>query len=183
MEHSDLLKIKDGDECAFQMLFIEYYSPLVSFANKFITDQSRAEDIVQDIFIKIWEGREKISNIKNISAYLYQTVRFSCYNFIRDKKIFPDDNMAFVQQVKISSSIEEMIIEEESFRLYLKEMESLPPKCRKVFSLSLEGLMAKEIAEELNIAIETVKKQKKIAKRILREKCNRLIVLFYPFCG
>jgi len=127
--------------------------------------------------------REKIASIKNISAYLYHTVRFSCYNFIRDKKIFPEDNIDFTEHVKISSSIEEMIIEEESFRLYLKEMENLPPKCRKIFSLSLEGLMAKEIAEELDIAIETVKKQKKIARRILREKFNRLLLLLGPFFG
>ena len=181
MEHSVLIKIKDGDESAYQMLFIEFYAPLVSFATNFISDKSIAEDIVQDIFIKIWEGRDKIGTVKNISAYLYQTVRFTCYNHIRDKKIFPEDNIDFTEHVKISSSIEEMIIEEESFRLYLKEMEKLPPKCRKIFSLSIEGLMAKEIAEELDISIETVKKQKKIARKILREKFNGLLLFLGAF--
>ncbi len=175
MEHSALLKIKNRSESAYQKLFLEFYAPLVSFAMNIVHSKDIAEDLVQDIFIKIWEGRNNIEEIKNISAYLYQAVKFSCYNFNRDKKNFTSDNSNFADNINSSSCIEELIIEEESFRFFLKEMENLPPKCKKIFSLSLNGLMAKEIAEELDIAIETVKKQKKIAKRMLREKINKFL--------
>jgi len=174
-----LRNLKIGDRDAFQELFVEFYAPLVSFAIKLVSDKGTAEDIVQEVFIKIWEGMDKIAHVNNISAYLYQAVRYSCYNYKRNNKIISEDNIHLAEDVEMSSCIEEMIIEEESFRLYLNEMEKLPPKCRKIFSSSLDGLLAKEIAEELNISIETVKTQKKIALRKLREKFKQLLIFLF----
>ena len=62
----------EGDEKAFHALFVDYYPVLVSFAMKYLEDQETAEDIVQDVFVKIWETREKLGGIDNLSAYLYQ---------------------------------------------------------------------------------------------------------------
>ena len=70
--------LMEGDENAFQTLFIDYYAVLVSFAMKYLEDQEAAEDIVQDVFVKIWETREKLGKIDNLSAYLYQITRLFC---------------------------------------------------------------------------------------------------------
>ena len=75
--------LMDGDERAFQGLFVDYYSVLVSFAMKYLDNQEAAEDIVQDVFVKIWETREKLGGIDNLSAYLYQMVRFRSFNYLR----------------------------------------------------------------------------------------------------
>lgn len=68
-----------GDEKAFQVFFVDYYPVLVSFAMKYLENQETAEDIVQDVFVKIWETREKLGGIDNLSAYLYQMVRFKSF--------------------------------------------------------------------------------------------------------
>ena len=75
-----------GNEKSFQILFINYYSVLVSFAMKYLESQDVAEDIVQDVFVKIWESREKLGEIDNLSAYLYQMVRFKSFNYYVRRK-------------------------------------------------------------------------------------------------
>ena len=70
-----------GDEKAFQAFFVDYYPVLVSFAMKYLENQETAEDVVQDVFVKIWETREKLGGIDNLPAYLYQMVRFKSFNY------------------------------------------------------------------------------------------------------
>ena len=90
----------DGDERAFQGLFVDYYSVLVSFAMKYLDNQEAAEDIVQDVFVKIWETREKLGGIDNLSAYLYQMVRFRSFNYLRAEKIRQDATRSFAEELE-----------------------------------------------------------------------------------
>ena len=92
----------EGDEKAFQALFIDYYSVLVSFAMKYLDDQEAAEDIVQDVFVKIWETREKLGGIGNLSAYLYQMVRFKSFNYLRAEKVRQDATKSFTEELEVS---------------------------------------------------------------------------------
>ena len=148
----------------FRNLFIDYYPSLISFALYYVGDKTIAEDLVQEVFVKLWETRERWSAVGDFSAYVYQMVRFKCFNYLRAEKIRNEINN---------------YIAEETFRLVMNSMEDLPPACRTVFSLTLEGYSAKEIAEKLDIAVETVKKQKQIARKILKEKFGKLF-LFLP---
>lgn len=88
-----------GNEKSFQILFINYYSVLVSFAMKYLESQDVAEDIVQDVFVKIWESREKLGEIDNLSAYLYQMVRFKSFNYLRAEKIRQDATKSFAEEL------------------------------------------------------------------------------------
>lgn len=94
--------LMDGDERAFQGLFVDYYSVLVSFAMKYLDNQEAAEDIVQDVFVKIWETREKLGGIDNLSAYLYQMVRFRSFNYLRAEKIRQDATRSFAEELEES---------------------------------------------------------------------------------
>lgn len=169
--------LMDGDERAFQGLFVDYYSVLVSFAMKYLDNQEAAEDIVQDVFVKIWETREKLGGIDNLSAYLYQMVRFRSFNYLRAEKIRQDATRSFAEELEESEMNE--YIKNETFRIVMRTLEDLPHGSRNVFSRAIQGYSAKEIADELGIAVETVKKQKQVARRILKEKLGNLLSLFF----
>ena len=160
----------------FRNLFIDYYPSLISFALYYVGDKTIAEDLVQEVFVKLWETRERWSAV-DFSAYVYQMVRFKCFNYLRAEKIRNEATRSFTEEIDITEI--NNYIAEETFRLVMNSMEDLPPACRTVFSLTLEGYSAKEIAEKLDIAVETVKKQKQIARKILKEKFGKLF-LFLP---
>ena len=161
----------------FRNLFIDYYPSLISFALYYVGDKTIAEDLVQEVFVKLWETRERWSAVGDFSAYVYQMVRVKCFNYLRAEKIRNEATRSFTEEIDITEI--NNYIAEETFRLVMNSMEDLPPACRTVFSLTLEGYSAKEIAEKLDIAVETVKKQKQIARKILKEKFGKLF-LFLP---
>lgn len=167
----------ERDEMIFQELFIAYYPSLYSFAFRYVTEDMVAEDIVQDVFVKLWETKERVEHIDDLSAYLYQMVRFKCFNHLRAQKIRDNAAQKFVTEQEVSDT--DAYIMEETYRLVIKTMEDLPPACRNVITLSMQGFSAKDIAEQLNIAVETVKKQKQIARKVLKEKLGKLL-LFIP---
>lgn len=173
----DIQALARGDEKAFQALFVEYYPALVSFGCRYVVSKETAEDIVQDVFVRIWETRESLAKIEDLSAYLYQMVRFRCFNHLRDAKTHSDALRDYAENMPTEDM--NNYIKEESFRLAMKALEDLPPASRQVFSHMLDGLSAQEIAKKLNIAVETVKTHKQIARRILKEKLGRLYLFLF----
>lgn len=157
-----------AEEITFRDLFMDYYPSLFSFARHYVVESSIAEDLVQDVFVKIWETRENLKTIEDISAYLYQMVRFRCFNHLKGEKVRSSARQLFTQELHTDEI--DNYIREETFRIVGKAMESLPPACRTIFSMTLDGYRAKDIADELHISVETIKKQKQIARRILKEK-------------
>lgn len=173
----DIGRLIEGDESVFQALFVEYYPPLVSFAMKYLDREEAAEDIIQDVFVKVWETRERLKDVDNLSAYLYQMVRFRCFNHLRAEKIRHDATRSFTEEMDITEMNE--YIKEETFRIVMHVIDQLPPGSRNVFSRAIQGYSAKEIADELGITVETVKKQKQNARRILKERLGNLFTLFF----
>ena len=173
----DIGRLIGGDESVFQALFVDYYPSLISFAMKYVEREEAAQDIVQDVFVKVWETREKLRGVENLSAYLYQMVRFKCFNHLREEKIRHDATRSFTEEMDVVEMNE--YIKEETFRIVMSIVEELPPGSRNVFSRVIQGYSAKEIAEELGITIETVKKQKQNARRVLKERLGNLFTFFW----
>ena len=144
---------------------------------KYVEREEAAQDIVQDVFVKVWETREKLRGVENLSAYLYQMVRFKCFNHLRAEKIRHDATRSFTEEMDVVEMNE--YIKEETFRIVMSIVEELPPGSRNVFSRVIQGYSAKEIAEELGITIETVKKQKQNARRVLKERLGNLFTFFW----
>ena len=174
---TDIGRLIGGDESVFQALFVDYYPSLISFAMKYVEREEAAQDIVQDVFVKVWETREKLRGVENLSAYLYQMVRFKCFNHLRAEKIRHDATRSFTEEMDVVEMNE--YIKEETFRIVMSIVEELPPGSRNVFSRVIQGYSAKEIAEELGITIETVKKQKQNARRVLKERLGNLFTFFW----
>ena len=173
----DIGRLIGGDESVFQALFVDYYPSLISFAMKYVEREEAAQDIVQDVFVKVWETREKLRGVENLSAYLYQMVRFKYFNHLRAEKIRHDATRSFTEEMDVVEMNE--YIKEETFRIVMSIVEELPPGSRNVFSRVIQGYSAKEIAEELGITIETVKKQKQNARRVLKERLGNLFTFFW----
>ena len=125
----------------FRNLFIDYYPSLISFALYYVGDKTIAEDLVQEVFVKLWETRERWSAVDDFSAYVYQMVRFKCFNYLRAEKIRNEATRSFTEEIDITEI--NNYIAEETFRLVMNSMEDLPPACRTVFSLTLEGYSRK----------------------------------------
>jgi len=161
----------------FEQLFREYFSPLCNFALGYVCDLDTSKEIVQEVFINLWNKKDTITSDKSVKAYLYTSVRNRCLNYIRDHKNF----RSYLLDVEIEDT--ELVIENQSMtqaetQVKIQQaIEKLPEKCRKVFELSrFDELKYKEIAEKLDISIKTVEAQVSKALKILREELKELII-------
>ena len=159
-------QIKKGDQKALEHLFSIYFPRLNDFTQKIVNDNGISQDIVLEVFAKVWERRDEIESL-NIEAFLFRLVRNRCIDYIKHLKVVNNR----MQDIQISSRYEELyridFIGNEPYVLIEKELQlkieqtiqNLPEHCREVFILSrLNGLKNKEIAEKLNINIKNVER-------------------------
>ena len=168
------------EESRYKILFNEFYPALVQFAFSFINNEDAAKDIVQEIFIRIWEKRIKFENELLLRKYLYLSTQNKCFTYLRDRKVQHYHKQQIIDnyQEQEEPNIINSLIKEEVYRQLLSSIEQLPPQCKKISLLTLDGKKPSEIAKELELNVETVKKQKKIALKRLQDKFRILILLF-----
>lgn len=168
------------EESQYKILFNEFYPALVQFAFSFINNEEAAKDIVQEIFIRIWEKRIKFENELLLRKYLYLSTQNKCFTYLRDRKVQHYHKQQIIDnyQEQEEPNIINSLIKEEVYRQLLSSIEQLPPQCKKICLLTLDGKKPSEIAKELELNVETVKKQKKIALKRLQDKFRILILLF-----
>ncbi len=167
--------IKASDEKAFEILFRLYYEPLVSFCIKYIQDKDLAKGLIQEIFVNIWENRKNLRP-QPPSPYLYRAAKNRCLNYIRHQNVKYEYHKEFEHE----ESFEETIINETSDKLVqiYDSIDKLPPQCKRIFIMSrMHGLKHKEIAEELGIAVKTVKNQIGKALNHLKNDLSRLDIV------
>lgn len=162
--------IKNSDRNAYEQLFKMYYTPLVSFARNIIRDTDAAEDLVQEVFVKIWERKHTIEIKTSVKAYLYMAVKNHCLNKLKteQRNAFFNDEMADDVRVATNNT------EEYSNTIELSKhidnaLNLLPPKCAVIFKMSrFEDKTYKEIAESLDLSVKTVENQMGKALSIMR---------------
>lgn len=174
----------NGDETAYIYLIDSYHHKLCVYANSLVKNTYSAEDIVQNVFLKIWEQRTRLKSNHSIKSFLYKLV----YNEFID--LYRKNQSLFSLEKKYYEALNSVVLEDDpdSFQRILnvvnKEIQSLPPKCKEVFILSKkEGLTNIEIAEHLDVSIKTVEAQITKAFSILRssleEKVNNFLFLLF----
>ena len=155
-----------GDQLAYKELFTSFYSYLFPFALGIVKSKESAEEVVSDIFIKIWEKRDVLEKISNLKVYLYVATRNLAFNYA-DKQKRSATNSIDEFSVEFKSRYfdpEQLLITADMMALIEKEIDRLPPKCRIIFKLVKEdNLKYKEVAEILNISAKTVENQLAIA--------------------
>ncbi len=160
----------------FERLFRDYFPPLMAFARKILGDEDDAREVVQQVFIKLWERREEMDLSSSLKSYLFTSVHNRSLNVIRDRKKFVSGEMPELSgEWDVSAQIESIELEEK-----IREgIDSLPEKCREIFELNrFTGLKYAEIAIKLGISVKTVENQMTKALKILREKLGKYLILF-----
>ena len=155
-------------ESNFEQVFKSYFGPLCNYVNSYIKDWENSREIVQGVFLKIWEGRDNLEINTSVKSYLYSSVRNRMIDHIRsDKKA--KEYADTLDPEGISNEEKEMdsfLIREE----ILKSMEKMKPKTKKIFALSkMEGLTYAEIASYLNISKRAVEDNVAKALKHLKE--------------
>ncbi len=151
---------------------------MTRFAFGYLNDVDTAREIVQDIFINLWNKRDTIDPDKKVKSYLYTSVRNRCLNHIRDHKKFRSLYLDVEIEREIPDQDPDLFSVSETKTKIEKALDKLPAKCREVFELSrFEELKYMEIADRLNISIKTVEVQVSKALRILREELKEFLVV------
>ncbi len=170
-------QVKSGDQKALEMMFAIYFPRLNDFAGKVVNDDVISQDIVQEVFVKVWEKRAEIESL-NVEAFFFKLVRNKCIDYIKHLKVVNNN----LHEIHLSSKYEELyridFIGNEPYVLIEKELkckiditiQGLPDRCREVFMLSrMDGLKNREIAEKLDISIKNVERHLNRASQSFRE--------------
>jgi RNA polymerase sigma-70 factor (ECF subfamily) len=161
--------LKAGYESSYKELFKEYYVLLSAYANKYVNDPEEAREIVQDLFVHLFEIRDSLIITTSLKSYLFRSVRNRCLNHLKQIQGQERNLENFKPQEASGSDSEEKIMETElEYRIY-NIVSQLPEQCRKIFLMSrVEGKRNREIAQTLNLSIRTVETQISKALKILR---------------
>ncbi|GEO04273.1 DNA-directed RNA polymerase sigma-70 factor [Adhaeribacter aerolatus] len=158
-----------------EMLFRQYYAGLCKSLYRILRDDSLAEDIVQEVFLKVWEIRDQLKMDEAIQSYLYRSCYNTALNFLKKQK--QNTDVAVLEVVPDEDTAEKSLDFAETENQVFAAIEALPPKTRMVFSLSrFEELSYKEIADRLEISIKSVEKHMGIALQRLRENLREYLV-------
>lgn len=170
-----LEKINSQSPTAYHELYNEYYKALVIYAANFLATTDTAEDIVQEIFATIWEKKISFISLQSLKTYLYNSTRNAALNYLKHQNV----ETGYIQYMldTYKEITEEDTNEEEVYRILFKSIDQLPPRCREIFVLHMEGKKNEEIAQALGLSIETVKTQKKRALQSLKRQMGSLFFL------
>jgi RNA polymerase sigma-70 factor (family 1) len=167
----------------FKLVFDEYYISLSNFAFSYTKDKTASEDIVQEVFLRIWEKRKDLIGSSTIRFYLFTAVRNNCLTHIAHSKRFLSFHSAYLDdKAVIHPQDKPEGHPADRMAMIQKAIAQLPPKCKEVFLLSRIGnLSYKEIAKTLDISVKTVDNQVGKALRVLRDilKEYKLIVFLF----
>jgi RNA polymerase sigma-70 factor (ECF subfamily) len=160
-----------------ERLFREYFRPLTYFAMQYMKEQTIAEDIVQDLFLNLYEKKESLQIQSSELNYLYTSVRNRCLKQLEYKKVRAEHNPAVQESLHSNPSDPfELATVIEFEHKYIQILESLSPKCREVFEMSrLEGKKNQEIADELKLSKRTVEAHISQALKVLKKKLRKYI--------
>jgi RNA polymerase sigma-70 factor, ECF subfamily len=151
-------RIRQGDTGQFESLFRSSYVSLVRYAKTLIKDHDTAEEIVQDLFFRLWKDKEKLQIESSLNGYLYRSVHNRCLHYIDHARVVEKYAQEMAVETQESSDNPTDIINYRELQDKVAGiLERLPEKCGKIFCMSrFEGLKYSEIAEKLSVSIKTV---------------------------
>ena len=178
-KHDQLLveELKNGKEKTLKSFYEEYFHLYVSFANNLLPSEEECKDVVQDDLLKYWNNLNEFDNIIAIRAFFYKSIRNTCLNLIRHQQVQNKYLAENLQYLESESFIHETVVKEEIFHVIHQEISHLTEMEQKVLLLTLEEKSNEEIAQELGIAVSTVKSHKAKGYAVLREKLQYLKIL------
>ena len=176
-----LKEISKKNEQVFKTFFDKHYAELVIVANGYLFDQDASEDLVQEIFIYIWEHADRLKIETSLKGYLYTMTRNRSLNYLKSLKITDDLSILELNINLITEHVFDSSLEEDKEKVYqqiLKIVDSLPENMQKIVKLKfLQNYKYLDIANEMGISVNTVKTQLKRAKSKIIDMVTILFIL------
>lgn len=176
-----LEELQNQNKSVYKNVFNHFYKGLVKYAHNFLFDQQASEDVVQEVFISLWENAKNIEIQTSLKAYLYAMVRNKCLNYLKSIKITDDLNLIDFNSFILEEEDLNLISEEEKTIVYtqiLKIVETFPESMQQIFKLKfIENYTYTEIADELGISVNTVKTQLQRSKSKINQSLVVLLAL------
>ena len=172
-----LESVRNDDQSSYKELFKRYWSKLYTYAYNVLHDKDVCEDIIQEVFTDLWTRRKSLQ-VENVSAYLYQSVKFQIFKQFRQRKLIVNHSYEYDNFIS-DNRIDESIEYEELHNRVENLISELPEQRRIIFKLSRnEELSNKEIASQLHISIQTVKNQISSALKSIRKSIMSISTIF-----
>lgn len=170
-----------GDISYYSYVFKEYYSALCHYSSGIVGETSHAEDIVQDVFEKLWQRQSAFENLRHLKDFLYKATRNASLNFLKHIQHSQERQAIFLHEQEDMTTAEELeLIRMEVFRTVYREMDNLPEQCGRIVRMSyIEGLKNEQIAEKLSLSLQTVKNQKARGMKLLRMRLPPMVITLF----
>ncbi|NHE57305.1 RNA polymerase sigma-70 factor [Cyclobacterium plantarum] len=179
-ESEIVLLIRQGDQSAFEELYRRYVDKMLGFADAFIGNPDEAEEVVQIIFVNIWEKRQQLDPAKSIAAYLFRSVKNEILNRLRNIKRHCDLSAIPAESQMDQQDTLQRICFQESKLQAMNRIGEMPEVQQRVFMLSrVEGLSNKEIANKLKLSIRTIEHHLYLGKKFFNSKNLDRSIFFF----
>lgn len=167
------------DEAAFEQVFKTHYKNLHAYAFTILKDEDEAEEMVQQVFFKLWERSDQLSFSGPVAGYLYRAVHNESLNFLKHQKVKDSHRLHVAYRMKNKAEQPQgRVVKKELEEKFREALNELPEQCRTVFQLSrFEDMKYKEIADKLDISIKTVENHMGKALKLLRTKLVDFLTL------
>lgn len=172
-----LLRIADGDEKSFRLVFDHYSSKVFVFAMKLTHNKPMSEEIVQEVFIKLWKNRHKLPQVEFFPSYLSVITRNHTFNVLKSIALREKVNFRFAKRIaNVHCETEEFVIHNDYQNILTQIVDELPPQQKTAYSLCHgEGLKYEEAAVRMNISTLTVKTHMQTALRTIKARFGNAI--------
>jgi RNA polymerase sigma-70 factor (ECF subfamily) len=154
-------RLREGDIESFEIIYNDYFELLYLFSRKYLRNDAEAEELIQQVFLKVWEKRESINPDLSFKAFIFKTVLNDVYNHIRKKRYEKITSNIYHESLpNYNESTQESIFYRNLKEKIDKLINNLPPKRREIFMLSRKsGLSNDDIADALDLSVRTVENQ------------------------
>lgn len=178
-------RIRKGDEAAFEAVFRSNYARLCGFGNYLLKDQAQTEDLVQGMFVNLWERRDSFAVQGDIGKYLLAATKNACLNHIKHLKIrVKHQEHVKAMPADFAENPEEELQQAELRMRIEQAVSKLPDRCAEIFKMSrYDGLKYQEIADQLGLSVKTIEAQMGKALKLLREDLRHLVPLIFLLLG
>lgn len=169
-------------ETEFEQVFKSHFKALHAYACTILQEEAMAEEIVQQVFFKLWEKKDQVNIQQSLNAYLYRSVYNECLNYLKHKKVKKaHQSHTLYTSGTTSDNVSRKVIARELEEKIADALNQLPEQCRTIFQMSrFEELKYREIADKLNLSVKTVENQMGKALKIMRMQLVEYLPVLLP---
>lgn len=166
-----------SDARAFDFIYQKYFQKLYGAAYKRLQNRELTEEVVQELFISLWERRTELNISGTLDSYLFSSIKYLTIAQFKKNNLFEQYSSTLILEDNDLNFTEEMVAFDELNEAYQKALQTLPERCREVFVLKRTGLSQRDISEKLDISEKTVENQMTKALKMLRDALRDYTVL------